>query len=85
MAPSADSVQAVQEWLSSHGISTKTLSGQGDWLGFSTTVQQANELFDADFHVYKHLDTGKTEIRTLTYSIPSYLKPHLELAHPTIT
>jgi tripeptidyl-peptidase I len=85
MEPSTDSVQAVQEWLSSNGIDSKTLVGHGDWIGFSTTVEQANKLFDADFAVYKHLDTGKEEIRTLAYSIPSHLKPHIELAHPMIS
>jgi tripeptidyl-peptidase-1 len=85
MQPSADSVKAVQDWLKSKGISASTLIGHGDWLGFSTTVEQANELFDADFTVFKHLDTGKSEVRTLQYSVPSNLKGHLDLVHPTVT
>lgn len=85
MQPSATSVKAVQDWLKSKGINASTLDGLGDWLGFSTTVEQANELFDADYTVFKHLDTGKSEIRTLQYSVPSTLKGHLDLVHPTIT
>jgi tripeptidyl-peptidase I len=82
MEPSADSVKAVKDWLSSHGIQAQTLVGHGDWLGFKTTVSKASELFDAEFWNFKHLDTGKEEIRTLAYSIPSHLKSHVELAHP---
>jgi tripeptidyl-peptidase-1 len=85
MQPSTTSVQAVQDWLKSKGINASTLAGHGDWLGFSATVEQANELFEANFTVFKHHQTGKSEIRTLQYSIPSTLKGHLDLVHPTVT
>jgi tripeptidyl-peptidase-1 len=85
MAPADESVQAVKKWLSSNGIQAQTLVGQGDWLGFSTTVSKASELFDAEFWNFRHLDTGKEEIRTLAYSIPAEMKSHIELAHPMIS
>jgi hypothetical protein len=85
MAPHDASVKAVRDWLSSHGIQAQTLVGMGDWLGFQTTVGKASELFDAEFWNFKHLDTGKEEVRTLAYSIPTEMKQHIELAHPMIT
>jgi tripeptidyl-peptidase I len=85
MAPSNESVSAVKAWLSMHGITTKTLVGHGDWLGFSTTVEKASELFGAEFSTYKHVATGKEKILTLAYSIPANLKSHIELVYPMIT
>jgi tripeptidyl-peptidase I len=85
MAPSSQSLLAVREWLLAHGIVPKTLVGHGDWLGFSTTVGQASELFDTEFLNVRHLDTGKEDVRTLAYSIPADLKPHIELVYPMIS
>jgi tripeptidyl-peptidase-1 len=85
MAPSDESVSLVQEWLLAHGIVSKGLIGHGDWLGFSTTVGKASELFGAKFLNVKHLATGKEEVRTLSYSIPENLRSHIELAYPMIS
>ncbi|TDL17434.1 family S53 protease-like protein [Rickenella mellea] len=83
--PSADSVAKVNEWLSSNGLKATTISPAGDWLSVSMPVKQANELLGADFTVFAHQDTGKEAVRTLSYSIPTALKGHLDLVHPTIT
>ncbi len=48
-------------------------------------VSKANELFDADFSVYTHDETGTEAVRTLSYSIPAELQGHLDLVHPTVT
>ncbi|OJT13117.1 Tripeptidyl-peptidase sed3 [Trametes pubescens] len=85
VAPSADSVAAVNAWFAENGITAKTVSPAGDWLSFSIPVSQANDLLDADFSVFTHQETGQTSIRTLAYSIPADLKEHVDLVHPTIT
>jgi tripeptidyl-peptidase-1 len=41
-------------------------------------------MFGADFHVYKHT-AGREIIRTLSYSVPSHLKGHVELMYPGIS
>lgn len=81
--PSQASVDAVNAYLKSHGITATTLSPAGDWLGFSVPVSKANEMFDADFSVFNHTATGSQTIRTLSYSIPTSLKQHLDFVHPT--
>ena len=48
-------------------------------------MSKANELFDADFSVFKHEDSGLEAVRTLSYSIPAELQGHLDLVHPTVT
>jgi Pro-kumamolisin, activation domain len=83
--PAKASVDAVNAFLESNGIKATTLSPAGDWLGFSVPVSKANEMFDANFAVYKHIATGQELIRTLSYSIPSSLKDHLDVVHPTIS
>ena len=83
MKPTQASVDAVNTYLSSNGINATALSPAGDWLGFSVPVSKANELFDADFSVFSHVATGKQQIRTLSYSIPSALNDHVDLVHPT--
>lgn len=83
--PAQESVDAVNNFLELHSVNATSLSPTGDWLGFSVPVSKANEMFDADFSVFKHVDSGEEAIRTLSYSIPSSLQGHLEVVHPTTT
>ncbi|KAI0633617.1 subtilisin-like protein [Trametes polyzona] len=83
VAPKAKSVAAVNAWLADNGIQASVISPAGDWLSFSVPVSKASTLFDADFAVYTHEATGETSIRTLAYSVPSDLKEHIALVHPT--
>ncbi|RDX46442.1 subtilisin-like protein [Lentinus brumalis] len=83
IAPSADSVNAVNAWLQEHGLSATPLSPSGDWLEIQLNVSKANSLLAADFSKFTHADTGSEAIRTLSYSIPAGLKGHIDLIHPT--
>ncbi|KIP07558.1 hypothetical protein PHLGIDRAFT_70854 [Phlebiopsis gigantea 11061_1 CR5-6] len=85
VVPSAATSEAVNAWLKESGLTASTISPAGDWLTVSVPVGKANELFDADFAVYTHSDTGKQVIRTLSYSIPAELSGHLDFVHPTIS
>ena len=68
-----------------NNISAKTISPAGDWLAFSIPVSQANDLFGANYSIFKHEATGSQITRTLSYSIPVELKGHLDLVHPSIS
>ena len=85
VAPAQDSIDAVNAWLKENDISAKTISSTGEWLSFEVPVSKANDLFDADFSIFKHDDTGVEAVRTLSYSIPAELQGHLDLVHPTVT
>jgi tripeptidyl-peptidase-1 len=78
MAPSADVMEAVTTWLASEGVTAQALPGHGDWIGFDTTVAQAEYLFNASFSTYHHANTT-------SYSVPAHLKEHIELVHPMTT
>ncbi|KAH8108266.1 family S53 protease-like protein [Phellopilus nigrolimitatus] len=83
--PAPESVSIVNEFLAAQNVTAKSISPAGDWLAFSVPVSKANEMFDADFSVFQHEETGKQSVRTLAYSIPTELQGHLDLVHPTIT
>ncbi|KAI1786407.1 family S53 protease [Ganoderma leucocontextum] len=85
LSKSEGSIDAVNGWLKENGVTAKTISATGDWLSFEVPVSKANELFDAEFSVFKHDDTGMEAVRTLSYSIPAELQGHLDLVHPTVT
>lgn len=81
--PSAESLAAVNEWLSSNGLSGKSVSYAGDWLAVSAPVSKVNEMLDADFTVFAD-NSGTEMIRTLSYSIPASLVGHIDLIHPSV-
>ncbi|PIL33241.1 hypothetical protein GSI_04691 [Ganoderma sinense ZZ0214-1] len=85
VAPAQDSVDAVNDWLKENGITAMPTSATGDAFSFEVPVSKANELFGADFSVFKHDDTGVEAVRTLSYSIPAELQGHLDFVHPTVT
>ena len=84
IAPSAESVQAVREWLEQSGVA---LSGWewsvgGEWLNVWTTVAGAEALLGAEYHVYKH-ESGATLMRTESYSLPESVRAHIDVVGPT--
>lgn len=83
VAPSAQSVSAVNAWLQDHGLTATSVSPAGDWLQLDTDVGNANSLLAADFSTFSHSASGIETVRTLSYSIPAALKDHIDLIHPT--
>ena len=84
-APSQETLDAVNAFLKENDITAKSMSPAGDWLGFQLTVSKANELFDADFNVFQHQDSGRESLVTMAYSLPSDLSQHVEVVHPAIS
>ena len=63
----------MNEWLTANGLTATTISPAGDWIAVSMPVSQASSLFDAEFSVFTHQETGQQSVRTLAYSIPAAL------------
>ncbi|KAF7293014.1 Family S53 protease-like protein [Mycena indigotica] len=80
--PSDDSLAAVTSWLRQHEISAVPISPAGDILQIQITVSQANSLFNAQFSSFSHPDINGTTTRTLQYSLPANLSPHISYIHP---
>ncbi|KAJ7866003.1 hypothetical protein B0H14DRAFT_3442559 [Mycena olivaceomarginata] len=69
--------------LEENNIGAKPVTPAGDMLEIKIPVSQANDLLSAEFSVFIHVETGKTIIRTLQYSLPALLTQHVEFFHPT--
>ena len=82
--PSNLTTSLVTDWLASSQIEFTSTSFSGNTLQVSIPVSTANTLLGTNFHVFMDDRSGKQAIRTLTYSIPTVLKGHLEHVHPTV-
>ena len=85
-APSNETVDAVRAWLSSAGIGTDRVkqSQSLSFLEFDATVDEAEELLDAQYNVYQHADTAQPHVACEEYSIPSHLTEHIDFIYPTV-
>jgi tripeptidyl-peptidase-1 len=79
-APTAQTISAVESWLSAGGISSYKMTPDGQFINFATTVGTANSLLNTTFLSYKN--SGVTKIRATQYSIPDDLVSHIDLISP---
>ncbi|KAJ7796702.1 Pro-kumamolisin, activation domain-containing protein [Mycena olivaceomarginata] len=82
--PTAEGLAAVTEWLSENDILLRSVSNAGDLLQITIPASKADELLSTKFSTFKHVESGVESIRTLAYSVPASLKPHIQFVHPTI-
>ncbi|EIW62698.1 family S53 protease-like protein [Trametes versicolor FP-101664 SS1] len=82
VAPSAESLAAVTAWLDRNGVKA-TPGTTSQWLNIEVPVAKANAMLDTEFSTFEHSDTGVSAIRTLAYSVPASVKPHLDFIYPT--
>ncbi|KAJ7491009.1 family S53 protease-like protein, partial [Mycena latifolia] len=80
--PSERTVKAVTTWLAENGVEHTAVPSAGDWIAINVSVAKANRMFDADFSVFKHSESGRQIVRTLQYSIPASLTGHIRLVTP---
>lgn len=83
MEPTTESLNAVTEWLDSNGLTATVASPYGEWLTVEVPVSKANEMLDANYETFTHVETGKQIVRTMAYSLPAALHAHIEAMHPT--
>ncbi|KAF9269853.1 family S53 protease [Marasmius fiardii PR-910] len=84
MEPQPEAVVAVTKWLSDNKIANVNPSGVfEDWLTFQVPASKAGSLLNANFETFRHDESGEEIVRTLEYSIPKDLLPHVALVHPT--
>ncbi|KAK8084856.1 hypothetical protein PG997_006127 [Apiospora hydei] len=81
--PREESTDAVLTWLQSSGIPASDVEDAGEWVNFRTTVGKAQSLLNTTFALYNHIGTDIKVLRTLQYSVPEDVKPHVTLIQPT--
>jgi len=86
IAPSSTTVESLEAWLAYHDIdpvSSISRTDAGDWVTVIIPIAKAEEMLDAKYSLYKHVDTGETIVRTISYSLPSALHEHVSVVAPT--
>lgn len=85
-APAAETSERVWNWLVSSGIDDDRLSmSKGrNWIEFDATVAEAERLFNTEYHVFQHHETGGKRIACDSYSLPQSVKNHVDMIMPTI-
>ncbi|EME85440.1 uncharacterized protein MYCFIDRAFT_161112 [Pseudocercospora fijiensis CIRAD86] len=82
VAPSNETLEAVQSWLIDHGITDWVHNHAKDMIHCSMSVEKAESLLDTKYHAFKHADG--TEInRAPEWSLPEYLHDHIDMVQPT--
>lgn len=79
-APTDAAVSSVVGWLSKTNIKPVV---NNDWVTFTTTVENANELLNTTFAWYQYEKGGSPKLRTLEYSVPDELADSVDLIQPT--
>ncbi|KAF8644974.1 hypothetical protein AX16_008158 [Volvariella volvacea WC 439] len=85
LTPHSDSIEAVESWLTHHGISPadSVRSPSGDWITITVSVAQAERMLNAKYNVYEHPSSDHSVVRTMGYSLPSELHRHIDVVAPT--
>ncbi|THH09992.1 hypothetical protein EW145_g1636 [Phellinidium pouzarii] len=84
--PHPESVYAVHDWLSMHGVNIATevaRNSAGDWLSVSLPLSRVESMLAAEYRVYRHKRTDERVVRTTAYSLPRALHDHIDLVQPT--
>lgn len=80
-APTAETVDAVTQWLSSHGVEAgKVESG---FLKVRVSVDTAQKMLATQYNVYHNADQNRLTVRTTEYSLPSNLHGFISTIQPT--
>ncbi|KAH9179049.1 subtilisin-like protein [Lactarius sanguifluus] len=86
VAPHSETLELVNSWLEHHGISSSSISmthGGNTLMLKAVPVTQANTLLGASYQLYRHVERGKTIVRTVGYSLPVALHWHVLTVAPT--
>jgi tripeptidyl-peptidase-1 len=83
LRPASAVSDQVLSWLDSEGVSNDTIERYGNWISFRATISQAEQILKTRFFYYHHKTSQTTVIRTLEYSLPREIHPHIHLIQPT--
>lgn len=82
LRPTSETVNVVRNWLHGHGIS-QDIEVDSDWIYFKTTVSKAERLLKTKYENFRDIESGSISTRSLSYSLPSHIKSHINMIHPT--
>ncbi|CAG8232487.1 unnamed protein product [Penicillium salamii] len=83
LRPSPAIMKQILAWLRTEHVPANSIVPDGDWVLFTVPISQAEQMLKTQFHYYHNEAQKSTAIRTLEYSVPSGLRPHIQLIQPT--
>ncbi|KAJ5668145.1 uncharacterized protein N7477_006715 [Penicillium maclennaniae] len=83
MRPDKIVLNRILAWLDSERVSPSKTKVNGNWITFRAPVSQAERMMKTEYFNYHHEATDSTVLRTLGYSVPSNVHPHIQLIQPT--
>ncbi|KAJ7189045.1 tripeptidyl peptidase A [Mycena filopes] len=81
--PSDDTLELVSEWLAAHNATSVKWSLSQDSVSAVLPVSAAEAMLSTRFRIFEHARSGTQLVRTLSYSLPLALAPHINFVHPT--
>ncbi|KAI9700937.1 MAG: hypothetical protein M1820_006582 [Bogoriella megaspora] len=83
-APSKDTINAVFDWITSSGISPTrvAVSANKGWISFEATVQEAESLFQTQYHQYEHVTSKHKTYACEEYHVPRSVQAHVDYVTP---
>ncbi|KAJ7646048.1 tripeptidyl peptidase A [Mycena polygramma] len=82
-ALSSDALELVGGWLAANNATSVKWSSSQDSVTAVVPVSTAESMLSTRFAVFEHVKSGKRVVRTLSYSLPADLLPHIDFVHPT--
>ncbi|KAJ5594180.1 uncharacterized protein N7459_000388 [Penicillium hispanicum] len=83
LRPQAAISNQIMFWLKAENVSPASISVDGNWITFKVAVSQAERMLKTQFFYFHNHDRNATAIRTLKYSVPRGIYPHVQLIQPT--
>jgi tripeptidyl-peptidase-1 len=84
VAPSAQSLAAVTNLLSSHGLHWAALTPNADLISVTCRVSEAEKLLGATYNSYRHSESHYIAHRTAEYSLPNAVANAVDFVSPTV-
>lgn len=86
VAPRPESIARVVGFLKEHKVASEAITAtpNSDFLNVETTVEVAEAMLGAEYHVYEHTATQSRIVRLSgEYSLPSEIAEHVDFVGPT--
>ncbi|KIJ35652.1 hypothetical protein M422DRAFT_262052 [Sphaerobolus stellatus SS14] len=83
--PHPSSLAAVDDWLTSCGVdpASATRSPAKDWLTVTVPISLAEQLVNAKYRTFNHMESKRKVVRSLEYNLPASVSEHIDVIHPT--
>ncbi|KAF2645222.1 subtilisin-like protein [Massarina eburnea CBS 473.64] len=84
IAPKQESTDLVTEWLESK-LSSKDaeITAKGDYVTVQASVNTIEKLLHTEYSTFVRAGTNEKTLRTLEYSLPTFLTGHVDMVQPT--